>query len=774
MGKLIRRFLFVVGCVLHLGKGYAEKDESYNPAHDMSFAETHWAFISLVKPAIPVVNAGDDGTPVDAFIEQKLETKGLSLSPAADKRTLIRRLTYDLTGLPPEFEAVQAFIADESPDAYTRLVDRLLDSPAYGERWARHWLDVARYADTKGIFRRGRYSFSHTYRDYVIQAFNDDKPYDQFIMEQLAADQLDLGEDQSALAAMGFLTLGRTFFGRKDYIIDDQIDVVTRGLQGLTVTCARCHDHKSDPIPIADYYSLHGVFASSQDPEELPVIMHPEDDDAYGQFLKEKERIEGEIEAMTDKVIDEFLVQERSLAGVYLNAVDEGRHITDGEAFKVFAGSQGLQAEFLRLWIDYLSDEKNRDHPLLQEWFKEYQEGERKIGVKSYNERFAAAAKNEGVGKGDPAVVGFFREEGSPFNPSRDDVEKWIRRVIGGKVGDLMGELQALDWTHPGAPIRAHILEDIAEPKDSPIYKRGDPNRKGNDVPRQYLQVLAGSERRPFSNGSGRLDLAREIVRADNPLTARVLVNRVWGWHMGREIVDTPSDFGVRTPEPVHIDLLNWLSASFIESGWSIKWLHRQIALSRTYRQTSRVRPDAMEKDPNNTLWHHMPRARLDFESLRDTVLAVSGNLDRAMGGVQVDITNPESNRRTIYSFVDRQDMPGIFRTFDHPSPEATSPGRFETTVPQQALFLMNSPFMNLNAKRLAERVLEGSLEDDQRIRKLYQIAFQREPSEFERDAGMAFIQADQIASDDEKPPSEQWAVYGQTLLLSNELMFLD
>ncbi len=274
MKSVWRQFYFIAGVLLGTSLLYSERDESYNPAYDMSFAETHWAFVPLEKPPVPVLIGAEVGLPVDAFVIDKLKEKGLELNPAADRRTLIRRLTYDLTGLPPTFEDVQSFVNDTSPDAYERLVESLLESPAYGERWARHWLDVARYADTKGIFRRGRYSFSYTYRDYVIRALNEDKPYNRFIMEQLAADQLELDGNQDDLAAMGFLTLGRTFFGRKDYIIDDQIDVVTRGLQALTVSCARCHDHKSDPIPTADYYSLHGVFNSSRDAKELPVIRH--------------------------------------------------------------------------------------------------------------------------------------------------------------------------------------------------------------------------------------------------------------------------------------------------------------------------------------------------------------------------------------------------------------------------------------------------------------------------------------------------------------------
>jgi hypothetical protein len=387
--------------------------------------------------------------------------------------------------------------------------------------------------------------------------------------------------------------------------------------------------------------------------------------------------------------------------------------------------------------------------------------------VAYYNEAFAAVVKEEG--EWDEEIKSFLEEEGTPLNPSRESVEDWIGRKIRGDTGELTGKIQELDWTHPGAPIRAHILEDIPEPKDSPVYKRGDPKRLGEEVPRQYLQILANTERSRYTSGSGRLELAKDIASPDNPLTARVFVNRVWGWHMSQEIVDTPSDFGVRTPEPIHIDLLNWLAASFIESGWSVKDLHRQIVLSRTYQQSNEIRSEASAIDPKNELWHHFPRTRLDFESMRDTILAVSDNLDYTMGGIQVDITDPETNRRTVYSFVDRQDMPGIFRTFDHPSPDVSSPGRFETTVPQQALFLMNSPFVNLNAKRLVESVRREAKSSRETVTEIYRRLYQRDPSADEIETGLAFIQ-----NEAEGAESSRWDLYAQALLLSNELMFLD
>lgn len=772
MGNLHTGFILGCGLALVAARLFASSVDDYNPAFDMSVAETHWAFVPLKKPEVPKVGSSEVVTSVDAFIAAKLESQGLGFNKLADKRTLIRRLTYDLTGLSPTYEEVQAFLDDASPDAYSKLVERLLASPAYGERWTRHWLDVARYSDTKGIFRRGRYSFSHTYRDYVIEAFNSDKPYDEFILEQIAADQLEDRDDEKALAAMGFLTLGRTFFGRKDFIIDDQIDVVTRGLQGLTVSCARCHDHKSDPIPTADYYSLHGIFNSSQDAPALPVISMPESQSEYESFLEARAEVEARIEKKTVETVDKFLNDERSLAGNYLNAVQEGRFIEDEEDFKVFAGSHDVRPEILKLWIGYLENEANREHPVLRDWFREYEDGDRDVGKAVYNDRFGCATKGESK---DSKIIAFFQESDSPFNPARTEVRQWIRRVIGGAIGDLQGELQALDWTHSGAPMRAHLLVDTKEPKNSQIYKRGDKNRLGEEVPRQYLQILNTEGRKPYEKGSGRLQLAQEIADPENPLTARVYVNRVWGWHMGEGLVDTPSDFGVQTPEPLHVDLLNWLAASFIESGWSTKELHRQIVHSRTYRQASD--PDArnLEADPINELWHYFPRVRLDFESMRDSILAFSGNLDRTVGGLQFDIEDPEANRRTLYGYIDRQYMPGIFRTFDHPSPDVSSPGRFETTVPQQALFLMNNPFMIRNAESLANRIKDGDLDSpEERIQKAYRILYQRDANEEEVLAGVAFLEQNNRNETEETNSEDRWALYAQALLQSNEAMYID
>ncbi len=612
----------------------------------------HWAFQPVRQPAIPAVQDAKGGrNPIDAFVLAGLKTKGMPPSPLADRRTLIRRATFDLHGLPPTPEEVEAFVSDPAPDAFNRLLDRLLASPRYGERWGRHWLDVARYADTKGyVFQEERrYPFSYTYRDYVIRAFNEDLPYDQFLLQQLAADQLPLGEDRKPLAALGFLTLGRRFLNNVHDIIDDRIDVTMRGLQGLTVGCARCHDHKYDPIPSRDYYSLYGVFASSIEPKDQPLLGAPEPTEEYRKFEEELKKRE--------QVVAEF-------------------------------------------------QEKH------------------KAELSARNRKF------------------------------RDELRNLQKKVEEWKVSS------------PGSPPRAMALVDASSPVTPQVFRRGNPNNRGESVPRQYLEVLAGPERQPFRKGSGRLELAQTIASKENPLTARVMVNRVWMLHFGQGLVRTPGNFGLRGDPPTHPELLDFLARSFMDQGWSIKNLHRLIMTSAVYQQASDDNPSGLSLDPDNRLLWKMNRRRLELEALRDSLLAAAGRLDLKMGGKGVDIlTAPFSTRRTVYGFIDRQNLPGFFRTFDLASPDASTPQRHNTTVPQQALFLMNSPFAIEQARAFVNRPDVTALaKDEMKIDRLYRLAFGRPATREEVQLGLRFL----------KGSAEAWVEYGQVLLLSNEFAFVD
>lgn len=764
----------------------------------------HWAFQPVENPAPPAVSdASKVLSDIDRFVQSRLEQAGLTPSERADRRTLIRRAAYGLTGLPPTTDEVEAFVNDTEPGAFERVVDRLLASPAYGERWARHWLDIARYADTKGyVFQEDRfYAYSHTYRDYVIEAFNDDLPYDRFIVEQLAADRLDLGDDKGPLAAMGYLTLGRRYLNNVHDIIDDRIDVVTRGMMGLTVSCARCHEHKYDPIPAEDYYALYGVFRSSHEPGELPLIEEPDPNDPqYQEFKTDLERLQGDLRSYRDDLQTAFLGHARDRVEDYFAAVvDLGGDASD-ESIRRLAKERELHWQPLQRWQKFLEQKKDGHDPIFAPWtaligldgdafgaeiaglaerFAKNEdanaplnpriarifEGEPPASKHDVARRYAAVfddvnrawlnelaayAARTAAGRTDSmperlddehaeALRQVLYGEDSPARVSEQDIDQLASIPERDRMTRMRMAIQRHEATHPGRPARAMILADNDKPFDPYVFERGKPGSRGADVPRRAPVILAEDEPAPFSDGSGRLELARTIASRDNPLTARVFVNRVWMHHFGKPLVATTSDFGLRSEPPTHPELLDYLAWQFMEDGWSVKNLHRRILLSHTYQQSSVNRERFAEANPENALLWRQNRQRLDFEALRDSLLAAAGTLDRTVGGYAVDITRaPYPARRTVYALIERQNLPGVFRTFDFASPDTHSPQRFNTTVPQQALYLMNSPFALQQARQLAKRI-DGD-DDSERIARLYEILFQREPADREREAGLAFI----------------------------------
>ena len=597
--------------------------------------EKHWAWQPVKKPAVPPVkDHGWSQTPIDKFIIAKLDEKGMKPNALADKPTLIRRAYYDLIGLPPTPAQVEKFVNDKSPNAFEKVIDELLASPHYGERWGRHWLDTARYADTKGEVRRQRederYPFAWTYRDYVIRSFNEDKPYNIFVVEQIAADKLATSsQNKSNLAALGFLTIGERFQGMRHDIINDRIDVVTKGFLGLTVTCARCHDHKFDPIPTKDYYSLHGIFASSAEPEIEPVISTVSNTPEYRDYYEKRMALQKE--------------------------------------------EQALRAKFIAM-----------------------------------------------RGKRDPMALRELQRE------TRQNATRTA----------------TLEMTHAAAPARAMVLEDVARPKDSPVFIRGEAENKGPVAPRRSLELLSGPTRPEFKNGSGRLDLAGAITSKNNPLTPRVMVNRIWLHHFGEGFVNTPDDFGTMSEPPSHPELLDYLAGKFIEDGWSVKKLHRQIMLSSVYQQSSANNPRYAQTDPQNRLLWRANIRRLEYEPLRDALLAIGGTLDATMYGRSVDLNKePYSTRRSIYGYTDRQNPADVLVNFDVANPDMTNGKRHQTTVPQQALFFMNSPLVVESAKNLVSRADFSTLASDEaRIKFLYQSLYQRSPSAEEVALGLDFL----------------------------------
>ncbi|MFT5467717.1 MAG: hypothetical protein ACI8UO_002824 [Verrucomicrobiales bacterium] len=592
----------------------------------------HWSFKPLHLTELPK----DAAHPIDHFIRQQMLASELEPAPPADRQTLVRRLFFDLIGLPPSFEDQQKFA--DAPVA--KIIDDLLASKHYGERWGRHWLDVARYSDVKGYEAGGRerrFIYSYTYRDWVIRSLNADMPYDQFVLYQLAAEQLTDESSKEHLAAMGFMTLSLN--GRRHEVIDDQIDTTFRGLMGLTVSCARCHDHKFDPIPTRDYYSLYGVFNNSIPPGEPPLIREPGNSPEFQKYL--------EGLAVVEKAVDDFRA------------------------------------------------------PKLAELAKQFPE--------IANRETQLEAKLP-------------REDKNSLRDLRTKVDKFIA-------------------DSPAAPDRALVLHDRKPPSASFVFVRGNPSTRGDKVDPRFLTAIVGENPKPFETGSGRLEMAKAIVDSKNPLTARVIVNRVWAWHFGEGLVSTPSDFGHQGELPSHPKLLDWLAGWFMENGWSLKKLHRLILTSKTWQQSSE-HPKATQQllvDAENRLLWRTNRRRLDFEQMRDSVLKVSGDLNPKMFGRSVKIENfPYPFRRTVYAYIDRQNLPELFKTFDFASPQAHTPKRAYTTIPTQALFTLNHPFILRQANQVIARV--GDAKPDERIRGIYKSVFGREPSASELASGKSFV----------------------------------
>ena len=766
----------------------------------------HWAFTAPTKPTVPAVeNTGWPRNSIDHFVLARLEKEGLEPSPEADRYTLARRVYLDLLGLPPTPAEADAFATDPDPQAYENMIDRLLQSPQYGERWARRWLDLARYADTNG-YEKDRPRSIWPYRDWVIRALNDDMPYYKFVVRQLAADLLP-GEEKRHLAALGFLTLGLNPFRRTDLPekIDDRIDVVTRGLMGLSVSCARCHDHKFDPIPTQDYYSLYGVFLNSNEPlEAIPIANTSGADplgDAYRARLSRRVHV---LRTFERERLEEHRADARKADSIerYLLGAWRGRGMT-GPQLENLAKESNLPSYLLNRWISCLNRAAASADPVFALWNglaaldgSDFAGAARKAlngdnGLSDANQlvadefKLAPPASPEDLAHryaelleqsdssephADPHREALRLTLRRPDAPPNIPIEEfWLVQTEGDKntVNGLIRQYKAAaaDYAYRAAPPHAMGLRDVENPVPAHIFRRGNQNDLGEKAPRRFLKVLSRPGRRPFANGSGRLELARAIAAPDNPLAARVIVNRLWHHLFGKGIVETTSDFGARGAAPSHPALLDHLAATFVRDGWSIKRLMRRIVLSDVYRQSSAEQPAASRKDPENKLLWRMNRRRLDFEAQRDSLLAVSGRLDTSVGGRSfLPASLPSVPRRTLYSFVERQRALPSLRNFDMADPAQHTPKRHVTTVPQQALFMMNSPFVAEQARALAASIAQQThLSDEDRIQTAYRRIFGREPAPDEVQLGLEFLsnagntRSLESASSPEAAPRDAW-----------------
>ena len=850
-----------------------------------------WSFRPVARPAVPPPAADN---PIDAFVVAKLSDRKLTLSPPADRRTLIRRATYDLTGLPPTPAEVDAFVSDPAPDAYARVVDRLLASPHYGERWGRHWLDLVRYADTAGENSDHPLPHAWRYRNWVIDAFNRDQPYDEFLREQLAGDVLagrgPPGEYARRVVATGFLALARRFGHDIDKDMhlthEDTIDTVGKALLGLTIGCARCHDHKYDPITARDYYALYGVFDStkfaypgcepSQQPRDLVPLMPPAEweratkpyRDNLARIDARSRHLRGERAALArgakaaagggtvlargeiadggeqafappgeiDVAPGEFL----QLSVTPLR--NHGADSTLVEWTVAEAGGRGRRWDLTADVVDGLlagnphADGYGNDHVW---WFLDARDGllplpdpvrdvSGKAGLNAWRNGgtpsvfvtagpgpvavwaklpprsvFVHPAADGGVAVGWLSPVrGKVRVTGrvKDAHPGGPDGVGWVVErfgaAAGGKLRDLAAvsaELQRVDRERAAvvasAPVR-EVAYAVTEgtPHDARVQVRGDPEKPGPVVPRRRPEVFGG---RPLAgSGSGRAELADWIASADNPLPARVMVNRIWLHHFGKGLVKTPNDFGTRGTAPTHPELLDWLAAEFVASGWGVKAVHRRIMLSATYRQASGPRPDAAAVDPGNDLYWRFDRRRLSAEEIRDTLLAAGGRLDRTPGGPypfpperawhytqhEPFSTFYDSDKRSVYLVTLRNRRHPFLGLFDGADPNATTPQRQTTTVPTQALYFLNDPFFHARAGDVAARALARP-DDAGRLAELFRLAYQRPPAATDRAVAAAFL-AEYAAALPDTPPARRteaaWAALARVVLATNEFLYLD
>jgi cytochrome c553 len=785
-----------------------------------------WSFQPIHKPAVPQpANAAWAKNDIDRFVLARLERDGLAPVGTADKRTLLRRATLDLIGLPATAEEIDAFEKDSSPDAFATVVDRLLASPRYGEHWGRLWLDVARYGedDPRSLDPMGRgyspYPNAYLYRDWVIAAFNDDLPYDQFVKAQIAADHFDEKNRVRHLPALGFLGLGPWYYDNGAVEITraderhDRIDVVTRGFLGVTVACARCHDHKYDPIAQKDYYALSSVFLNTSY-AEYPLAPKAIVDEykAAEKKLKDKEKLLEEFAETESRQLAETLAMQ---ASNYMRAAWRVQGEPKEDVWRV-ANREKLDYELFDRWVKFLA-KPPKYYPYLSKWQEMVKEGGSEEEAKKLADEFQdvllgvmfearelkeendiiRAKANPGTKPKERANLPnefvtnddfcpgcglelkkqtpersylwqhvFLRDIFDEFGAAPGaagagpgllvfrgwTLERWLGSDRRQYLETLQKDIEAARKALPEKYPYVHGVKDIDKPVEQKLHVRGNPMREGAVVPRRFLPVLCDDEPTPLTHGSGRLDLAEAIVK--QPIAMRVIVNRVWKWHFGTGIVDTPSNFGKLGERPTNPELLEYLAQSFIDSGYSIKALHRQIMLSSVYQLASTDSAANAAKDSGNRLYWRSNRRRMSAEQIRDSVLDVSGALEKKIGGPSIALT-PTATRRTVYGKVSRCKLDQFLQLFDFPAATISAEQRFTTNVPLQRLFFMNSDFVQQQAEKIAQKLQEEP-DNKARITKAYRIVFGRVPSPAEVTAGLEYLAAEPLRAYEERKAAEE------------------
>lgn len=830
-------------------------------------AANHWAFQPVkTKPLPKVKDRKWVKQPLDAFILADLEERRIEPAPPADKRALLRRATFDLTGLPPTPEEIDAFLADTSTNAFMTVIDRLLNSPSFGERWGRRWLDLARYADSNGLEFNAPFPNAYRYRDYVIAAFNNDKPYNQFIREQIAGDLLptkSIEEQHEKWIATGFLVLGPKALNEPMReklladVIDEQIDVTTKAFLGLTVACARCHDHKFDPIPTRDYYALAGIFRSTQTlagpnanqpvPFGVGLAERPlgseEETRRMEQFNAEIAKAQAELERIQDVGRGGIRggIDSKDLAGI---VVDN----SEAELIGFWAPSIGNTNNYVNK--DYVQDgnadkgkkivrfrptiERAGTYEIRLSYTPRFDRATNvpvtiyagtNITKKKLNQRetpkfdkaFAylglfdlEAGTNNVVEISNEGTKGFVVADAVQFLPldnnmnmamaggmMQNTAKKISESFASADVSMYQGKVEEIRAKAP-PPLPSAMAVRDSDGQNARIAIRGDVERLGDEVPRGFIQIIdrGGSKKVNFSKeSSGRLELADWIASPENPLTSRVMVNRVWQHLFGRAIVNTPDNFGLQGDAPANPDLLDYLAAQFVHDGWSVKKLIRSIMLSSAYQMSVQHNPAAYARDPDNKLVWRMNRKRLEAEAFRDAMLALNGRLEEVRGGPALPSTNinmariiaegglqfpTNSARRSVYLPTLRGNLDDLFLVFDFPDPHTPIGKRHVTSAATQALYVMNSPFVLDQAKSWAERLEKLPAGDDTaRVKRAFIEAFAREPSDGELLRAKAFLNEFTEAAVSKEPDAAArkklaWQAFCHALIASAEFRYLN